>query len=220
MENGFEGAIPSIRRRLIRWGRKNYQDYSWRSETDPWLMLVAEVLLQRTKAEQAERAFDNFRTAYPTAQSLVLAGEAAAAQVTMSLGLHWRGPLLYRLAEQVTAMGGQPPESMDALLKLPGVGPYASAAWLSLHRGKRAVLIDNNVARWLSRMTGESYNAETRRKRWLLVLADRLTPRRLFRVYNYAVLDFTRLICKPWAPRCDACPLKLLCVYGRTRDAH
>jgi A/G-specific adenine glycosylase len=107
-----------------------------------------------------------------------------------------------------------PPETMAELLMLPGVGMYTAAAWLSLHRGKRAVIIDANVARWLSRLTGLPYNRDPRHVRWVQELADHLTPRRAFRDYNYAVLDFTMSVCAP-RPRCDVCPVLSDCWYGR-----
>ncbi len=158
--------------------------------------------------------FEDVRVAYPTALALVHAGPDAAAEITKRTGLHWRGPLLYRTAEAVAARGGTPPESLTELLTLPGVGPYAASAWLSLHRGKRAVIIDNNVARWLSRLEGRPYDAETRRKKWVADFAEQLTPTRAFRAYNYAVLDFTMQICVPGRPRCGECPIRRDCHLG------
>lgn len=170
-------------------------------------------MLQRTRAPQAQRAFDEFRGRFPTAQALIDAAPEASA-LTARLGLHWRGPLLLAAAREVAAKGGRPPEDTTALRALPGVGPYAAAAWLSLHRDVRAVLVDTNVARWLCRMTGNQYTAETRRKRWLRELAAELTPQRRFRDYNYAVLDFTMQMCLPRKPRCAVCPLVALCAFG------
>ena len=171
-------------------------------------------MLQRTRAEQAERVFLEFREIYPAAGDFAVASESAVTAVTERLGLHWRGPLLFRAAQQVADLGGSPPEDPTALTSLPGVGPYASAAWLSLHRNKRAVIVDSNVARWLARMTGRPFDGETRRKAWVLELADDLTPKKGFRAYNYAVLDFTMQVCRPKRPTCHACPLRPDCQFG------
>lgn len=103
---------------------------------------------------------------------------------------------------------------MEELTKLTGVGAYTAAAWLSLHRGKRAVIIDANVCRWLSRMTGLPYNRDPRGLRWVQDLAERLTPRRAFRDFNYAVLDFTMTVCTPRNPACATCPLVSDCRHG------
>jgi len=204
-----------VTRRLLRWGRRNFKDFPWRTEDDPWLTLAAEFMLQRTRAIQVVCVFCEFRDRFPTADRLVEAGEVAVKDITSRLGLHWRGPLLFELARRVAARGGTPPERMDELRGLTGVGMYTSAAWLSLHRGKRAAIIDANVARWLSRMTGLPYNRDPRHVRWVQDLAERLTPRRAFRDYNYAVLDFTMAICTPRRPACATCPLRAGCRFFR-----
>ncbi|MGH2562836.1 MAG: hypothetical protein ACRDJH_27565 [Thermomicrobiales bacterium] len=210
-----EQAIRRVRRRLRSWGRRHYRDYTWRSESDPWLTLVAEFLLQRTRSSQVEPIFRDFRTRYPAAADLVRAGPDAAQAVTAGLGIHWRGPLLYRLAIAVVENGGIPPESLHKLGQITGVGPYTTAAWLSLHRGQRAVIVDSNVFRWLGRMTGRPYQRDPRHIHWVNELADQLTPQRAFREYNYAVLDFTMSICTPREPHCPECPLRRDCEFGR-----
>jgi A/G-specific adenine glycosylase len=210
-----ERTIRRVRERLLRWGRVNFRHYPWRDEQDPWLTLVAEFLLQRTRASQVETVFLECRERYPTAEVLVDAGPSAAAALTDRLGLHRRGPMLAEVAETLVREGV--PRTMSDLLKLPGVGMYTAGAWLSLHRGKRAVIIDANVARWLSRMTGMPYNRDPRHVHWVQTLAERLTPRRVFRDYNYAVLDFTMEICKPKIPSCHLCPLASDCLFARSR---
>jgi A/G-specific adenine glycosylase len=213
--------IATIRQRLLRWGRANFKQYPWRAERDPWLSLLAEFLLQRTRASQVEAVFLILRERFPTADSLRRAGLSEVSDLIGRLGLHRRGPLLLRIAETVADRGGSPPETMAELRSLNGIGMYTAAAWLSLHRNKRAPIIDANVARWLSRMTGLPYNRDPRHVRWVKALAERLTPARAFRMFNYAVLDFTMRICVPRHPRCDACPLRNDCLYGGpTRRSH
>lgn len=176
---------------------------------------MVELLLQRTRANQVEPVFKEFREVYPKAESLVRAGPDAARAVMARLGLHWRSRLLYSIARAVHEHGGNPPESLEELRKIPGVGIYTSAAWLSLHRGKRASIVDSNVARWLSRLIGMPYARDPRHVHWVQDLADRLTPARAFRDYNYAVLDFTRQVCTVRNPLCGGCPLRPDCLHGQ-----
>jgi len=157
------------------------------------------------------------RKRFPTAASLAAGGLIAVSELTKKLGLHRRGHLLVKIAETVAAKGGTPPETLEELRTYTGVGMYTAAAWLSLHRGKRASIVDANVARWLSRMTGLPYNRDPRHVRWVQDLADDLTPPRAFRAFNYAVLDFTMKICAPRNPLCLSCPLQRECAFGSTR---
>jgi len=176
------------------------------------------VLLQRTRAEQVVPVYRAFAERYPEAEFLAREKPADLLGVIGSLGLHWRVPLMIKMAERIRTVGS-PPDRLDDLVELPGVGPYAASAYLSLHRGKRAVIVDANVVRCLGRVFGFATGPETRRKAWLLALADRLTPRRNYRDYNYAVLDLAMKVCVG-KPKCAECPLaKRLCVYAAKTGA-
>ena len=208
-----EDILARITRCVLRWGRRNFQPYPWRVEEDPWVSFVAEFLLQRTRASQVASVFDYVRTRYPTAEIVARIGAREIGDLTARLGLHRRGPQLIRIAEEIAQRGGTPPSTMEELCQLTGVGRYTAAAWLSFHGGRRAVIVDANVCRWLGRMTGLPYNRDPRHVRWVQELANRLTPRRVFREYNYAVLDFTMEICRPREPACERCPLWADCHY-------
>ena len=212
-----DDQVGRIRKRLLKWGRANFKLYPWRTEADPWLSLVAEFLLQRTRASQVDPVYRELRCKFPTARSLAVAGEGAARILTNRLGLHWRGPLLLKVARHVAQSGGRPPEALALLRELPGIGPYTASAWLSLHRGHRMTIIDSNVCRWLSRVTGLPYNRDPRHVKWVKELMDCLTPKRVFRDFNYALLDFTMTICVPRTPKCFACPLRTDCRHGSER---
>jgi len=132
--------------------------------------------------------------------------------VIKPLGLAWRAEFLKTLGKSLVKKAGRVPLEYDELVALPGVGPYAASAFLSLHCGKRSVIIDSNVVRIYSRLLGQSYDGETRRKKWVAEFADSITPRDDFKKFNYALLDFTRVLCSP-RPRCSDCPLKEFCQY-------
>jgi len=207
-------VVRKIRRHVLRWGRANFQSYAWRHEKDPWRSLLAEVLLQRTRARQVEPVFLALSRRFPTAESLASAEDGVVRSITRNLGLHKRGRQLVDIAIAVAKRGGQPPEDLTDLQRYKGVGAYTASAWLSLHRGKRAVMVDANVARWLSRVVGRPQPRDPRNVAWINDLADVLTPRRAFRDYNYGVLDLTMEVCITRQPRCDACPLRTECSYA------
>ena len=209
-----ENQVRNIRRRLLHWGRDNYQEYPWRIDTDAWLTFVAELFLQRTQARQVIGVYEEFKKRYPTPLALLDADPNTVSVLVRQLGLGFRVGVLRDIAVVATEHDGVLPEDMDELTGLRGVGTYTAAAWLSLHRGKRAVLIDSNVSRWLSRLTGNPYKRDPRGVSWVRDLADRLTPPRAFQKYNCAVLDFTMTICKPHSPDCGHCPNLIDCRYG------
>ena len=207
----------AITRALTRWGRRNARAYPWREELPLWQALIAEVMLQRTRAEQVVPTFNQFRERYPSPAALAQASEGELAQLMKPLGLRWRGRLLHRLAQHILRLDGALPREQAALEALPSVGPYSAAATLSLHANLRAVLIDSNIVRVLCRLVGAAYDGETRRKPWLRDLAEAMTPPRAHRDYNYAVLDLAALVCLPRIPKCDECPILRWCTTGLER---
>ena len=210
-------TIVRTRRRLLRWGRQNFRSFPWRHEQSEWLALAAEVLLQRTRATQVQAAFPAFKARFPTPAVLVNAREDAHS-ITRHLGLHGRVGVLVHVASEVVRGDGTIPNDMQALCKIRGIGTYTAAAYLSLHRGRRAVIVDANIGRWLSRMTGRPFERDTRSVKWIHALAEELTPRRVFRDYNYAALDFSMSVCTARRPNCQRCPLISDCVYGSHAD--
>jgi A/G-specific adenine glycosylase len=201
-----------IARRLIKWGRANYVAFPWRRAGRTFHALIAEVLLQRTRAEQVVPVYQQLCVSYPSASSLSNAPPSEIRTLLSPLGLHWRIPLIQRLAAQLRDLSSVP-LNRAALCELPGVGDYASAAFLSLHCGRRASIVDSNVVRLYGRLFGFTVDGETRRKKWFRELAAEMMPARHHRDYNYALLDFTRAICRP-KPLCESCPLIDLCVFG------
>lgn len=202
---------------MQRWGKENFRDFPWRRPRRRWHGLIAEILLQRTRAENVIPVYRAFITSFPTLKRFAEASVEEIEQIIWPLGLRWRAPLLEALGRQLYERG-RVPTSIEELTSLPGVGPYVAAAWLSFHGDGRGVLIDANVVRWICRMVGREYDGETRRKKWLIELADRLTPQENVKQFNYAVLDFTMTICIPREPRCEICPVgPRLCTYGREK---
>jgi A/G-specific adenine glycosylase len=203
-----------LRRLMLAWGRRNFQAFPWRHETSPWLTLIAEVLLQRTQAKQVVQAFETFRRLFPTPGAILSGDQMLLERTLFPLGLRSRVHVIRSLANIAAMNNGMPPEDIVILRTVRGVGSYTSAAWISLHRGRRAVIIDANVYRWLGRMFDQPYGRDPRRVRWVAEIAEQLTPQRVFRAYNYAVLDFTMTVCSPRQPQCETCVFSATCAYA------
>jgi len=202
-----DNKIKYFRRRTITWGKKNFADFPWRHATNQWHALVAELMLQRTKAEQVLPEYLSFCNTYQSPQEYIA---SSAPSPFISLGLHWRSETFKKLAEVLAHR--ELPLDKSQLLQLPGIGDYIASAFLSLHVGIREPIIDSNIVRLYGRFFGFATDGETRRKRWFIELAERLTPARNFKDFNYAVIDLTRTICKP-KPLCSKCLLKRKCSH-------
>jgi DNA (cytosine-5)-methyltransferase 1 len=201
-----------FRRTLLAWHAKHKRDFPWRQPgLTPWLVLMAEMCLHRTRADQAARVFSRLTHIAPTPRSMVR-NEDQALEAMQSLGLRWRAENMVEVAKVlVEDFRGKVPSSELELRSLPGVGDYVAQAVRCFGFGHRAVLVDTNTAR----ITGRIFHREDGR-RWqlrldLYRLAGAKGPDAEF---NFALLDLGALICSAGVPRCDACPVRPHCATG------
>lgn len=203
-------------RRLLRWGRANRRSFPWRTAgVDPFRVLVAEVLLQRSRASSVARVYPRFFERWPTASALAGAQERSIAAVIRPLGLVGRARTLRLMARAVVAAGGAVPRTVAGMLELPGVGPYAAAATAVVAYATHVGVVDGVSARVYRRYFGLTWDQPPGADRELQRLVDQVTPRRAVREWNWAVLDLAAAVCAPKVPRCDVCPLVATCAGAR-----
>lgn len=202
-------------RELLAWGRRNRRSFPWRAERDPFKVLVAEVLLQRSRGSSVSPVYERLFERWPSASDLGRARVDSIRSVIRPLGLIRRAETLKTIARAV-AERGSVPRSLEGLLELPGVGQYAASATAAVAFGKRIATVDGVTARVYRRYFGieESRQpASTDRDLWALV--EDVTPERGVREWNWAVLDLAATVCLPAKPRCAECPLAARCTWSR-----
>lgn len=203
---------------LLSWFEREGRDFPWRNTRDPFAMLVAEKLLQQTKARDGVvSAYSTILATYPTPVELSQARLSELEAIVQPLGLGYRAAELKDMAKAlVDHYGGSAPGKLDELMKLPGVGSYSARAVLSFAYGQDVPVVDTNVARILYRVFSipGKFPANPARKRSLLDLASFLLPPWRSRDFNFALLDLGALICKARSPDCPNCPVLEHCQYG------
>jgi len=206
-----EGAY--FRRTLLRWYRFSARHFPWRETDDPYLILLSEVLLQRTQAPQVKDNYKTIAAALPTPSALAKAPLAAIEEALGPLGLAKRAVTLKRMGEELVARHeGGVPSGVSDLMSLPGVGRYIAAATAVFAAGSRVAVVDANVIRVLSRFFGVSSDKKRPRDDPMVWrLAQSLLPRSRAADYNWALIDFAALVCRARAPLCAECPLRRRC---------
>lgn len=215
-----EKRMKYVRYKLIKWWTSHdfgENIFPWRSTNiSPYTALITEVLLQRTRSESVKNVYDKFFEKFPNAEILSRSKISEVKKVIDSLGFSFRAKNLINLGAFIT---NGIPDKIEELVKLPNVGVYVAGAYLSLHRGIRAVIPDANMVRILGRLFGLKLYAETRREKLFLELCEWITPKRKFREFNYGILDYGRIVCVPRTPRCSDCFLKPKCEFWLTRPS-
>jgi A/G-specific adenine glycosylase len=199
-------------RDLARWATQHGRAMPWRTSPSAYELAVAEVLLQKTKAADAEPVWNGLLAAYPTAASLAVADPAAVQEGVESLGLGRQRTLrLIAMARSMVERGE----------RIRGLGPYGQAV-LALTFGTDEVAppVDGNIARVITRLFGFSFvRGEPRKKREVRdavsrILGSSRTPAERLAIV-YALVDLGAIVCSPSAPRCGECPLSRVCAKAQ-----
>ena len=203
----------AFRRRLVAWFGKHARDLPWRRSRDPYRIWLSEVMLQQTTVAMAAPRFEQFLAAFPTVDRLAAADEQQVLRLWEGLGYYRRARGLHAAAREIVAQhGGQLPRDVATLMKLPGVGRYTAGAVASFAYGVSAPIVETNTQRVLARLTGfRGEIAAGASQRFLWNAAEALLPRQGAGRYNLALMELGALVCKPAAPRCDACPVTMHC---------
>jgi len=200
--------IAFFRKRIIEWGRKNVRRYPWRNTVDPYRILVAEMLLQRTPPEQVLPVYIEFIGRFPTVNSLHSAEEGEVENLLGSLGLRWRIQNLKKMARDlVERYGGSVPRDYEDLKSLPGVSDYIASAVRCFAFGYPEVLLDVNTVRVTGRFFGLKISDSSRRSRKYRELLELAIDRDEPALFNRSLIDLGRSICRSRKWLCEMCPL-------------
>jgi A/G-specific adenine glycosylase len=197
---------------LLAWGRATRRELPWRQTRDPWAILVSELMLQQTQVARVVPRYQAFLLRFPDPAACAAAPTAAVVQAWAGLGYNRRAVNLQRAAQRlIECHAGAVPDDLDALLALPGVGPYTARAVRCFAFERDDGIVDTNAARFLARAVAGAPLGPAAVQR----LADEQVPAGSGWAWNQAVLDLGALVCVATAPRCEGCPVARDCRWWR-----
>ncbi|MDH3752363.1 MAG: A/G-specific adenine glycosylase [Acidimicrobiia bacterium] len=207
--------IAAMRRGLLRWVAEQGRDLPWRNTRDPWAVLVSELMLQQTQVARVVPRYLAFLDHFPTPAACAAARRADVVRAWHGLGYNRRAVFLHRCATRVVdEHDGKLPDDLDALLRLPGVGPYTARAVLAFAFERDVAVVDTNVGRIAARLAGSRLTTTQAQ-----AAADSLVPPRAGWQWNQAMLDLGATVCTKRAPSCRECPVHMACRWrGRGPD--
>jgi A/G-specific DNA glycosylase len=208
--------IVFFQNRILTWFEISGRHYfPWRQKgLSEFQIIIAEVLLQRTKAETVEKFYLQFIADFPHWKALALAEVSVLEERLKPIGLYrQRATRIKGLATEMVRVNGQIPAERAALEKVPMLGQYIVNAILLQVFNKRIPLLDVNMARVLERYFGERTMADIRYDPYLQDLALKVVDHLHSKELSWGILDFAAIICKARKPLCNICPISSSCNF-------
>jgi A/G-specific adenine glycosylase len=207
---------------LLAWYDAHARILPWRSPPgspppEPYRVWLSEVMLQQTTVAAVKSYFAEFTRRWPTVGDLAAAPEGEVMAAWAGLGYYARARNLLACANEVVAQGGAFPDTEEGLRALPGLGAYTAAAVAAIAFGRRAVVVDANVERVVSRLFAVAEPLPGARV-GIRRHADAITPPLRSGDFAQAMMDLGSTICTTRAPRCLLCPLATDCAGRKTGE--
>ncbi len=207
---------------LLSWYAREQRDLPWRRTSDPYAILVSEIMLQQTQVERVLPKYQQFLTLFPTLAELAAAPTADVISAWVPLGYNRRAISLQAIARQVCAeYGGRIPDTIDELLKLKGIGRYTAGAIACFAYRKQVATVDTNIRRVLHRIFLDLEHPEPQvNDAQMLTLAEQVLPPGQAYNWNQALMDLGATVCTSSNPQCIHCPLSEVCRAYATMSQH
>lgn len=197
---------------LLIWFQKCKRDFPWRRKKNPFDLLIAEFMLQKTNATSVLKVYESFLKKFPNMKSIYETKQAVLEEELKDLGLYKRRARDLKKIAEILRESEVIPQTKEDLFQLPGIGNYMANAILCFGFGKKIPIVDANVGRIISRFFNFEVKSAPSRDKKLFSFLEELIPDNA-REFNYALLDFGALTCKAQKPKCEECPLNSKCSF-------
>jgi len=207
--------IELFRKKILAWFADHRRAFPWRRDNlSAYELIIAEILLQRTKAETVSTFYTQFLGEFPNWQALATADLVTIENYLIPIGLYrQRAQRLKKLAIYLVENNEVLPLDRTELENVPFMGQYIANAVELLVFNKRKPLLDVNMARVLERYFGPRKLSDIRYDPYLQQLANDFANHPESKFLNWAILDFAALVCKARKPTCLNCLLNTTCQY-------
>ncbi|MFO7980189.1 MAG: A/G-specific adenine glycosylase [Candidatus Aminicenantes bacterium] len=198
--------------KLLHWYLRHQRKLPWRETRDPYKIWISEVMLQQTTVQTVLPYYKKWLEIFPDIHTLSQASQQRVLKAWQGLGYYQRAKNLHRASKiMVEKHQGQIPSDFSRLRKLPGFGPYTTAAVLSFAFNQPYPVLDGNVRRILLRLKGLPREASPSVDKELKPFLTSLFVPKKSGSFNQALMELGALICRPQNPSCLLCPIQKHC---------
>lgn len=206
--------MKTFSQKLLLWYEKHgRKDLPWQHDITPYRVWVSEIMLQQTQVATVIPYFTRFMDTFGDVHSLARASIDQVLHLWTGLGYYSRARNLHQSAKIISEnCGGEFPDSLDEMMKLPGIGRSTAGAILAISKQQHCSILDGNVKRVLARHHAvEGWPGDKKVADKLWKIAEKYTPKKRVDEYTQAIMDLGATLCTRTKPRCDECPLNMSC---------
>ncbi len=200
----MEAKTKKFKIDLINWYKKNKRDFPWRNTSNPWKILLIEILAQQTQLERANKYYKKFIKEFPSPKAMSNSSFEKVLKMWTGLGYNNRARRLHQASKIIEKNGFN--KIYPNFEVLPGVGQYTKNALLSFAYGEKVLAVDSNLIRIVQR-----YFAIDNTNDFFKLNSKYLLEKVNSRDVNQAFMDFGSSICKSLDPKCSICPIEKNC---------
>lgn len=210
-------GMADLPTQLLDWYAVHARDLPWRRGHLPYHIWISEMMLQQTRIERAVDYFHRWVRRFPDIVHVAAAAEDEVLKHWEGLGYYSRARRIKETAGILVSLyGGRLPADHQALLDLPGIGPYTAGAIMSLAFNEKYPVVDANVERLFARIFNiKGPVKEKKNRRFIWRTAGELIPDNQARNFNQALMELGALVCGPKNPGCPSCPVDMHCESRR-----
>ncbi len=203
---------PPFHSSLLRWYRTHRRELPWRTTRDPYRIWISEIMLQQTTVSAVIPYYKRWLERFPDVESLSRAPLQSVLKEWQGLGYYQRARNLHRAAGIFfRKYAGRIPDDYATLIKLPGFGPYTTAAVLSIAYALPYPVLDANVRRVCMRLMALLGEANTGKDISIRRFLEPHLPSRKMGTFNQALMELGALVCRSQNPKCLLCPVTEFC---------
>ncbi|MHA1828190.1 MAG: Fe-S cluster assembly protein HesB, partial [Candidatus Heimdallarchaeaceae archaeon] len=181
--------VSTFQNKIFSWWKDNKRTFPWRETTDPYHVLVSEIMLQQTQTNRVVPKYNKFIRIFPTLESLCKASKAKVLTIWSGLGYNRRALWLQNAAKTILE-NGYFPSSIDELEQLKGIGAYTARSILIFAFNKDLAAVDTNIRKVF---IVEGFASEKTKESELFKIAERLLPKGKSRDWHNALMDYGAL---------------------------
>lgn len=209
--------IDMLKFLIYKWYLKNGRKFLWRETSNPYFILMAEMMLQKTTAEHVKKVYGDFINKYPSLTSLSKANLKDVENILKPLGLKYRCKLLIKASNFIiNNYDGIIPNNKDKLLLIPGIGDYIAGMVMDCAFHKREYVVDTNITRIFNRVLDLNMKGDICKNKEIVKYASVYFDVNNSREYAYSIIDFGAAVCKNSNPLCNVCPISKyeMCLFN------